>query len=71
MHRWLSMTRSSDQFKLNVGWRMDMRAITALSFARIRRTMALTCSSSSTSLSFARSLYTGRLFLLFRINAIL
>ncbi len=61
----------TDQFRLNVGWRRAIRAITWLSSARMRRSTALICSSSSPSLSEARSLYTGRLFRLFRSNAIL
>ena len=62
---------TSSQFMLNVGCRNTMRAITWASLARIRLTIALTCSSSSRSLSLLRSLYTGRLFRLLRIKAIL
>ncbi len=59
------------QFRLNVGWRNIIRAMIELSFARIRRIIAETCSSNSRSLNLLRSRYTGRLLRLFRIKAIL
>ena len=48
-----------------------IRAMIELSFDRMRRIMACTCSSSSRSLSLLRSRYTGRLLRLFRMRAIL
>jgi hypothetical protein len=47
--------KDSAQFKLNVGCRRTILAITALSFVRILFIIANTCSSNSRSLKRARS----------------